>query len=441
MDYWTERKRNSDEKYPRKRFNSDTADSQFQRDRARVIHSSAFRRLQSKTQILGIGENDFYRTRLTHSLEVAQIGSGISEYLSEKYSGNQDYTLWLPSLSLIEAIGLSHDLGHPPFGHGGEVALNFSMLKYGGFEGNGQTLRIVTKLSEYSPEHGMDLTRRTLLGLIKYPVPYSQSQNYKPISTPISSINLDNWHPPKCILDDEVDELDWILHEIPRSDKELFKSLSYGENLHAETKFKSFDTSIMELADDISYGVHDFEDGIALRLINENMWRCDVVEKIMEYSSNDIVKDIDFYTKNLFSDSNKKRKHAISKLIGHFISSVSIAENTDFETPLLRYQAILPGDSKAILKILKKFVMKRVIKTPEVQVLEYKGQQIVLKLFEVLKENPNRLLPSSTLHQYEIAENKERVLCDYIAGMTDNYATKLYHKLFTPSIGSIFDRL
>lgn len=441
MDYWTERKRNSDEKYPRKRFNSDTADSQFQRDRARVIHSSAFRRLQSKTQILGIGENDFYRTRLTHSLEVAQIGSGISEYLSEKYSKNPEYTLWLPSLSLIEAIGLSHDLGHPPFGHGGEVALNFSMLKYGGFEGNGQTLRIVTKLSEYSPEHGMDLTRRTLLGLIKYPVPYSQSQNYKPINTPISSINLDNWHPPKCILDDEIDELDWILHEIPKRDKELFKSLIYLEGSHAETKFKSFDTSIMELADDISYGVHDFEDGIALRLITENMWSCDVVEKIMKYSSNDIVKNIDFFTENLFSDSSKKRKHAISKLIGHFISSVSIAENTDFETPLFRYQAVLPDDSKAILKILKKFVMKRVIKTPEVQVLEYKGQQIVLKLFEVLKENPRRLLPSSTLQQYEIAENKERVLCDYIAGMTDNYATKLYHKLFTPSIGSIFDRL
>jgi dGTPase len=441
MNNWTERKRNSDENYPRKRFNSDTVDSQFQRDRARVIHSSAFRRLQSKTQILGIGENDFYRTRLTHSLEVAQIGSGISEHLNEKYSENTEYTLWLPSFSLIEAIGLCHDLGHPPFGHGGEVALNFSMLEYGGFEGNGQTLRIVTKLSEYSPEHGMDLTRRTLLGLIKYPVPYSQAIKYKPTKEPISSINLDDWHPPKCILDDEINELDWILSEIPSSDKELFKSFVSHSESHAETKFKSFDTSIMELADDISYGVHDFEDGIALRLINENMWRSDVVEKIIEHSSNDIVKNIAFYTENLFSDSNKKRKHAISKLIGHFISSILITENTDFTTPLLRYQAILPDDSKAILKVLKKFVMKRVIKTPEVQVLEYKGQQIVLKLFEVLKENPKRLLPSSTLHQYEIAENKERVLCDYIAGMTDNYATKLYHKLFTPSMGSIFDRL
>ncbi|MFG0457306.1 anti-phage deoxyguanosine triphosphatase [Shewanella mangrovisoli] len=440
MDNWTERKRNFDEQYPRKRFNSDNNDSQYQRDRARVIHSSAFRRLQSKTQILGIGENDFYRTRLTHSLEVAQIGSGISEYLHEKYIENSEYVRWLPSLSLIEAIGLCHDLGHPPFGHGGEVALNFSMLRYGGFEGNGQTLRIVTKLSEYSPENGMDLTRRTLLGLIKYPTPYSQVVNYKN-EEPITSINLDDWHPPKCILDDEINELDWILLGMPKNDKELFKSVVTNAESHSEAMFKSFDTSIMELADDISYGVHDLEDGIALRLINESMWYNDVVDKIVKYSSNDIVKNIGFYTEKLFSVSNKDRKHAISKLIGHFISSVYISENNNFTTPLLRYQASLPEDSKAVLKVLKKFVMKRVIKTPEVQVLEFKGQQIVLRLFEVLKENPKRLLPSTTLQQYERAENKERVLCDYISGMTDNYATKLYHKLFSPSMGSIFDRL
>ena len=138
---WTERKRNSDENYPIKPFNSSTSESQYQRDRARIIHSASFRRLQSKTQVLSLGESDFYRTRLTHSLEVAQIGSGICEHLKEIHKNNQEYVKWIPPISLIEAIGLGHDLGHPPFGHGGEVALNYFMKDYGGFEGNGQTLR------------------------------------------------------------------------------------------------------------------------------------------------------------------------------------------------------------------------------------------------------------------------------------------------------------
>lgn len=150
---------------------------------------------------------------------------------------------------------------------------------------------------------------------------------------------------------------------------------------------------------------------------------------------------MDFYNEKLFLGTNKERKHAISKLVGYFISSIFIREDNKFNTPLLRLNARLEDDSEAILKVLKEFVMDRVIQTPEVQVLEYKGQQIVLKIFEVLRENPNRLLPKNTLTLYKVSKDKDRVLCDYISGMTDNYATKLYHKLFTPDIGSIFDRL
>jgi dGTPase len=141
--------------------------SPWQRDRARVLHSAAFRRLQSKTQILGIGQNDFYRTRLTHSLEAAQIGTGLVNQL--RLNSSPELRALLPDDSLMEALCLAHDLGHPPFGHGGETALNFKMLGAGGFEGNGQTLRIVAKLEPYTEHHGMDLTRRTLLGLLKYP--------------------------------------------------------------------------------------------------------------------------------------------------------------------------------------------------------------------------------------------------------------------------------
>ena len=144
--------------------------SEYERDESRLIHSAAFRRLQSKTQVLGLGENDFYRTRLTHSMEVAQIGRGIVQFLDK----NCDKVLGehLPESALISSICLAHDIGHPPFGHGGEVALNYCMRGYGGFEGNGQTLRILGKLDKYTEYHGLNPTRRMLLGILKYPVTY-----------------------------------------------------------------------------------------------------------------------------------------------------------------------------------------------------------------------------------------------------------------------------
>src|ERR1700743_982826 len=117
-------------------------------DYARVVHSASFRRLQGKTQILSLGDSDFYRTRLTHSLEVAQIACSVTRELR---SANEDHPAveFLPDLSLIQAVGFSHDLGHPPFGHGGEVALNYCMRDSGGFEGNGHTLRILSRVENF----------------------------------------------------------------------------------------------------------------------------------------------------------------------------------------------------------------------------------------------------------------------------------------------------
>lgn len=159
----------------------DDVRNEWERDYSRLIHSSAFRRLQAKTQVLGLGESDFYRTRLTHSMEVAQIGSGIKRWLKNgAYSNKLDQDFLndlLPDSALINAICLAHDLGHPPFGHGGEVALNICMREFGGFEGNGQTLRILTKLEKYTEQNGMNPTRRLLLGILKYPIPYSETCN------------------------------------------------------------------------------------------------------------------------------------------------------------------------------------------------------------------------------------------------------------------------
>ncbi|WP_159066495.1 anti-phage deoxyguanosine triphosphatase, partial [Pectobacterium versatile] len=242
----------------------------YGRDRARIIHSAFFRRLQAKTQVLGLGDGDFYRTRLTHSLEVAQIGNGISEFL--RYEKQfEEYIKWLPEQNLIESIGLAHDIGHPPFGHGGEVALNYSMRNDGGFEGNAQTLRICCKLGEYSEKNGLNLTRRTLLGLVKYPVTYNNIVNnsiYLPKEAPL---RLDSFKPPKCIYDCENEDFNWITNTLPEKDKELFISHTQTGK-HAKSLFKGFDTSIMELADDIAYGVHDLEDAIALGLVKEREW-------------------------------------------------------------------------------------------------------------------------------------------------------------------------
>lgn len=247
----------------------------WERDRSRIIHSAAFRRLQAKTQVLGIGESDFHRTRLTHTMEVAQIGRGIVLELKAKGT-NAPYAAILPDTAQIEAICLAHDLGHPPFGHSGETALNFAMRMNGGFEGNGQSLRIVSKLEPHTireadnntENFALNLTRRTLLGILKYPAPYSSVA--RRIMPPIERFPTLEWNPPKCYLDSEQDTVEWVLSLFSPADKSLFRRLDREptDNSSGRTKYKSFDSSLLELADDIAYGIHDLEDAISLKLIS-----------------------------------------------------------------------------------------------------------------------------------------------------------------------------
>lgn len=439
MQDWVDRRRYA-AGYSGQPFNSDEVDGEYQRDRARIIHSASFRRLQSKTQIFSIGDSDFYRTRLTHSLEVAQIGSGICEQLRQQYKANAEYSTWIPSLSLIEAICLGHDLGHPPFGHGGEVALNAFMHAHGGFEGNGQTLRIIARLGEYSPEHGLDLTRRTMLGLLKYPVLHSEAANYSTAAQGVSS-NIEYAKPPKCIHDDEADILDWILAPLPEPDRARFRETRPVEGKHAKALHKGFDTSIMELADDIAYGVHDLEDALALELVTERQWKALVMMQVQALPGCPLHEQADFYNSKLFSGSDRDRKHAISKLVNYFIGNIHISEQGDFVSPLLRLQAEMQPEARALLDILKKFVFDEVIRRPQIQALEFKGQQMIMRLFSTLLENPERLLPAAHLVQWRDNPQSMRVICDYIASMTDVYAARLYNRLFSPDIGSVFDRL
>ena len=421
-------------------FNYTRDDSQFQRDRARIIHSASFRSLQSKTQVLGLGESDFYRTRLTHSLEVAQVGSGICEWLRDQ-PDNDSCQHEIPSFSLIEAICLAHDIGHSPFGHGGEVAMNTMMRDDGGFEANGQTLRILARLGEYSADCGLDLTRRSMLGTIKYPALYSavvrypQDQTINPLQP---HLNIDQWAPPKCIYDAGADVLAWLLEPFSQADRDLFLSLNTPERGHLRTQHKPFDTSIMELADDIAYGVHDLEDALALNLVDKQEWLSRVADVVNAMPDNPVKHNIDKYNEELFSRSSKQRKHAISRLVGYLIRCIYVEEQEQFEHPMLRLQARMQPEAYQILLLIKSFVMQHVILRPELQQLQYKGQQVMIRLFEIFQSNPERLLPHEVQDQLQV--EGLRAIGDYLAHMTDVSAGKLYHKLMSPTSGSIFDR-
>tara|TARA_R110002126_G_scaffold92174_4_gene218916 strand:+ start:4357 stop:5733 length:1377 start_codon:yes stop_codon:yes gene_type:complete len=420
--------------------------SPFQRDRARILHSAAFRRLQAKTQVLGVGMNDFYRTRLTHSLEVSQIGTGITAQLRRKYP---ELRYLLNSMSLIESICLAHDIGHPPFGHGGEVALNYMMRHHGGFEGNGQTFRILTRLEPYTPSWGMNLTRRTLLGVMKYPATHGELfvDQQRPDIVNHRQLKPSEWPPVKGLFNDDKPIIDWVLAPLSESDRQLFisseQSHTHLDYPHLKTRYKSFDCSIMELADDIAYAVHDLEDAIVMGIVNQHQWQRDVVDQLTEIKDQWLISEMASIGGKLFSHEHHLRKDAIGTLVNGFVTAIGISANPQFDEDLLKYNAELEPDFAATLHVLKQLVFKYVIRKPEIQMLEYKGQQIVMELFEAFASDPERLLPVNTRERWlaELNEgnNSMRVIADYISGMTDGFASRLHQQLFGSKAAGIME--
>ena len=421
----------------------------FQRDRARILHSAAFRRLQSKTQVMGSGQSDFYRTRLTHSLEAAQIGSGLTAQLRCKHPELYQQ-LFPPTDSLIEAICLAHDIGHPPFGHGGEVALHYMMREHGGFEGNGQTFRIVARLEPFSEHHGMNLSRRTLLGLMKYPQTLNKL-NGKTIQSTIDNfrqLKADEWHPRKGLYHDDIDIIDWLLAPLSTADRTLFQSIILKENGHKKTRFKSLDCSIMELADDIAYGIHDLEDAIVTGVVNQQDFESEVIKKLKALDDSWLNQYSKTLTSKLFSEHHHLQKDAIGGLVNYLITSIELTDlnqkysDVNFEEQLLRYNATLPNITMQALQIFKDFVYSFVIKQTSIQRLEYRGQQIVMELFEALSSDPLRLLPSNSAKRWQQAidngDNAYRVIADYVAGMTDEYASRLHQTLFVANAAGTY---
>ncbi|KZK91561.1 Deoxyguanosinetriphosphate triphosphohydrolase [Pseudovibrio sp. Ad46] len=433
---------------------SDDARTPYDVDYARIVHSHAFRRLQGKTQILNLGDSDFYRTRLTHTLEVAQIASGITRQFRAFFKDHPAYD-YIPEESLVKTISYCHDIGHPPFGHGGEVALNYCMRDAGGYEGNGQTLRIVSKLEKMSEKHGADLTRRALLGMMKYPVAFSKVHNpelsprLNPNTSTVSLIDRKRSAPPKCFMDGEQEIVDWALAPLSERDRSLFCSFTRKDGKHGKSRFKSWDCSIMDLADDIAYGVHDFEDAIALGLVREEQFREDISADVCAAFLDDLIEsNPEKYSGNayeqmiggLFGNANR-RKQFIGKLVHFFIVAVQIKAQEAFSEPLLKYKAVLPEGHAQVLDALKDFVFERVIQAPNVQHLEFKGQTMVVAVFETLMSEPKAFLPEDVYADFVEAEAGSRIVCDYVASMTDMMLLKTYDRLFSPRMGSIFDRV
>jgi dGTPase len=423
----------------------------YERDYARVVHSAAFRRLQSKTQVLGVGDSDFYRTRLTHSMEVSQIGEGIARRFIKDAEGDVDTLTVLPDPILIRTICLAHDLGHPPFGHGGEIALNRCMIDHGGFEGNGQTLRIMALIEPYHETFGMNLSRRSLLGVLKYPAPLSAVVNKKQYegadASATSVFKAKPFKPPKCYLDTEVDVVNWITKDLSDWPRVSGEFKDEDEAKHKKTLHHALDTSIMEIADDIAYGVHDLEDAIGLGLIDRAAFESGVKAKdisgFCEWSDG---LGYSVLVDKLFSDHTYQRKKAIGALVGFCLRNTTLdtSNSHGFGNPIFGWQAVLSDDARAVLDVLQELVETQVIFTTNVQQLEFKGQKIVTELFHAFATDPARLLPPRDAQRYEQAETedlKHRVICDYLAGMTDDYATKRYQQLFEPRVGSVFDRL
>ncbi len=396
----------------------------FQIDRDRLIHSSEFRRLQGKTQVFLPGESDYYRTRLTHSIEVSQIGRSITNYITKKYSEvfNDKYFI---DEDLVESACLAHDLGHPPFGHAGERTLNRLMKDYGGFEGNGQTLRLLTDTfyTVGDGRRGMKPTRAFVDAILKYKSVYSRFDNPK----------------NHFIYDYQREYVDFVF-----DGKELPSELHDPNKLN---DFKSIECQIMDWADDSAYAVNDLVDSISggfINLAKLQKWRKLNSDNLTE-SQNESLDKIEMWI------TEDKYKSKFGSEIGEFIHACSIEERATFMDDLTnRYKYVLAIDEEKFKRIAmyKKIAVDLVFRTPQLHQMEFKGNQMIQKMFDAFTKNyvdeitGIELLPNFTnnlIKQESEKGERARLVCDYLAGMTDAFALINYKRLFDPDYSSIAD--
>jgi dGTPase len=400
----------------------DRTDGDFQRDYTRIMYSSSFRRLQGKMQLLGIKNDQFFRNRLTHSLEVAQIARSIAARIG--YSSVDTY--------VVEAGALSHDLGNPPFGHYGERVLNKACSKIGGFEGNAQTLRILTTIEKKRPDfRGLNLTFRTLLSVTKYFNRFESS----------ISIEDNKFNKQKFIYDDDYQFLKSFIDE-------------------HQVKTRTLDVQIVDIADEIAYAAHDLEDGLRQKLftIDEILHDYEVVYG--DSQSFNMFKDIVNNCKSNASKGLKKiesseysklfRKELVSSVIYtliHDIDLVTPCENKRSVTNTVWDKEIGFSTYAELSSGLKKLTFQCINHNDEVYFYEQMGGKIIKDLFKLYLEHPMYLPPEyrakDIMYRYDINEDENilqtRLIADYIAGMMDSFAISTYKKFFgINSLDSLF---
>lgn len=454
---------------------------EFRRDYGRIIHSASFRRQQGKTQVFPGAESDFFRTRLTHSLEVSQIAEGIADYVNDTLDADQQI-----DSRLCATAGLVHDIGHPPFGHNGERALDQAMLGSGGFEGNAQTLRILTRLEkkEVYPDHddqtdkraGLNLCLRTLGAILKYD----------------RAIPLDRF---PAATEGDVDREETkdsikVVKGYYSSEESIVKRIKdkilRGE-LVAAGDFKTVECQIMDIADDIAYSVYDLEDCLKVRLITpaqmlstspkdleivaeavrESGISCTasdvfdvfsyIFNEISDYGrknpSENIVSSPEMETvtglfdfaesvraSSLLCDDGYKRTELSSKLVKEFIRSTKIKYNNS--CPAMSKVFIDDEQIRRRVEVLKKYTYIKIISSSWVKIGEYRGYTLVKQIFEALDSKKGYLLmPDDVriLHQSSTSDaEKKRVICDFVAGMTDRYALEFWGRLYSDVGPSMF---
>jgi dGTPase len=353
--------------------------SPFQRDRDRIIHSSAFRRLKHKTQVFVEHEGDYYRTRLTHSIEVAQVARTISGVLGL----NTD---------LAECIALAHDLGHTPFGHTGEDALAALMAPFGGFDHNAQALRIVTRLERhYADFDGLNLTWESLEGIAKH-------------NGPVIGPNADAKH---------AGPLPYALAEV---------NAVWDLELHTHA---SAEAQVAAIADDVAYSHHDLHDGLRSGLFSE----ADLMDLPV---TGPAFEEVDRLYPGL--EKMRRRHEALRRVFGRMVEDViavargrldsaqpkSVDEIRAMGTTMIRFSKPLYQELKAI----RSFLFTRMYRAPSVLVMRNEVTEVVNGLFPLFLSRPE-LLPQEWRHDIEAAQGETelaRIVADYVSGMTDRFA-------------------
>jgi dGTPase len=395
------RPREPEERFPGHPHREDYR-SAYEQDRDRIVHSPHFRRLQSKTQVFQPGEYDFYRTRLTHSIEVAQIGRSLTRFLGETSAAGD-----LPDANLVEAVCLAHDLGHPPFGHSGERCLNHLMRDRGGFEGNAQTLRLVTDIFYPDAGSGMAPTRAFLDGILKYRTLHRERAPE------------DRHH--HFLYDEQADVRAFVSGETPAG------------GVWDDPANRSLACQIMDWADDTAYCLNDIVDGARAGFLSqETIARWAERQENPDTHQKGLLDELETYLR----EDSLERKFA--GRVARFIEAASLRDG----------RLVINPEVEAEADLYKKLAMDLIFKTHRIQQIEHKSWHILTRLFETLAEHTLvttdrlQLLPPVTAAQIQSAADEHsayRHLCDWIASLTDSQAFRLYQRLFDPGYGSITD--